>query len=149
MPRSLGGLQKYSTKRRNEARAKIRKALREMQRKGLTINPNALARYAQISRKTVYNHTDLLAEVKAAGSATPRLSAAAPEQAAPSSIAAALREQLRIQKHGYETTISTLKAEIKQLKHDLAAAHGEIHRLGAAFGDPGTSPPKRSQTGHT
>ncbi|WP_458317561.1 DUF6262 family protein [Mycolicibacterium brisbanense] len=140
MPRSLDGLQKHSTKRRTETRAKIRKALREMKHKGLTINPNALARYAHVSRKTIYNHTDLLAEVKAASDApTPRLSAAGPEeQAAPSSIAAALREQLRTQKRSYETTISALKAEIKQLKHDLAAAHGEIHRLSAG-GDPGTA----------
>jgi hypothetical protein len=140
MPRSLDGLKKHSTKRRNEARAKIRRALREMQRKGLKINPNALAHYADVSRKTVYNHTDLLDAVRAAGDApTPHLSPAAPEEAAPSSsITAALREQLRTQKRGYETTIATLKAEIKQLKRDLAAAHGEIHRLGPG-GDPGTA----------
>lgn len=40
MPRSLDGLRRASTKSRNQARAKIKKALREMQRKGLTINPN-------------------------------------------------------------------------------------------------------------
>lgn len=140
MPRSLDGLRRASTKSRNEARAKIKKALREMQRKGLTINPNALARYADVSRKTIYNHTDLLAEVKAAANTpAPRLSAAAPDDpATPSSVTAALREQLRTQKRGYETTISALKAEIKQLKHDLAAAHGEIHRLGAT-GEHGTA----------
>lgn len=46
-----------------------------------------------------------------------------------SSIVAALREQLRTQKHQYETELATRKAEIKQLSADLAAAHGEIHRL--------------------
>jgi hypothetical protein len=43
-------------KRRTATRREITKALREMQRKGLPINPHALAKYAGVARKSIYNH---------------------------------------------------------------------------------------------
>jgi hypothetical protein len=129
--RSTDGLKNASTKRRNEARRKIKKALREMQRAGLDINPNAVARHARVARKTIYNHTDLLNEIRAAATTRrPQIADATPE--APKSdspVDSALRHQLRIQKREHETDIAALKAEIKDLKTQLAAAHGEIHRL--------------------
>ncbi|CAN3131154.1 DUF6262 family protein [Mycobacterium sp. smrl_JER01] len=129
--RSTAGLRKASAKSRNDARRKIRKALREMQRAGMTINPNAVARHAGVARKTIYNHTDLFDEIRAA-SAIPRPTIAATESEAPirgSSVDAALRQQLRTQKRQYDNDIAALKAEIKELNQQLAAAHGEIHRL--------------------
>jgi chromosome segregation ATPase len=128
--RSTEGLKRASDKRRIEARRKIKKALREMQRAGLTINPNAVARHAQVARKTVYNHTDLFDEIRAAATAPqPQIAEAAIESAGSSSITAALRQQLRTQKRAHDTETATLKADIKDLNQQLAAAHGEIHRL--------------------
>lgn len=69
--RSTDGLKNASRHRRTEARGKIKKALREMLRAGVDINPNAVARHAGVARKTIYNHTDLFAEIRAA-STTPR-----------------------------------------------------------------------------
>lgn len=128
--RSTDGLRRASTKRRTDARRKIKKALREMQRAGLTINPHALAQHAGIARKTIYNHSDLLTEIRAAATTPrPQLAESAPAPGTESSITAALRTQLRTQQRDYDTAAAALKAEIKDLRTQLAAAHGEIHRL--------------------
>ena len=132
MPRSLDGLQKHSTKRRTETRAKIRKALRDMKKKGLPININAVANYAHVARKTIYNHPDLEQEIRAAATTAPPRSAEPPAAIANgqnSTTTAALRNELRSQKHHYDADITALKAQIKQLQQELAAAHGELHRL--------------------
>jgi predicted nucleic acid-binding Zn-ribbon protein len=129
--RSTEGLKNASRQRRSEARRKIRKALREMQRQGLDINPNAVARHARVARKTIYNHPDLFEEIRAASTTPrPRIAEPAPESTgAGSSIIAALRHQLRTQTRECDIEIAALKAEIKDLNQQLAAAHGEIHRL--------------------
>ncbi|ORW08174.1 transposase [Mycobacterium kyorinense] len=135
--RSTDGLRASAEKRRQEARAKIKKALREMKKKGLTINPNAVARHADVARKTIYNHRDLLNEVRAAQTA-PRPTPT-PLQAPTSgetSITTALRDQLRAQKARYETDTAALKSTIKQLQGELAATHGELHRLRNTSGQP-------------
>ena len=113
------------------ASAKIRKALREMQKKGLDININAVANYAHVARKTIYNHPDLEQGIRAAATtAAPRSAEPPPDTATGnSSITAALRDQLRSQKHPYGADIAALKSQIKQLQQELAAAHGELQRL--------------------
>lgn len=127
--RSTEGLTLATQKRRTEARRKIKKALREMARAGVEINPHAVARHAKVARKTVYNHTDLLDEIRAAKfTPRPQIAETAPAGAG-SSIDAGLRQQLRIQKRQYDTDVAALKAEIKELNQQLAVAHGEIHRL--------------------
>ncbi|MHA7658409.1 DUF6262 family protein [Mycobacterium sp. ML2] len=127
--RNTEGLAAARERRRIEARSKIKKALREMVRAGLVINPNAVARYAKVARKTIYNHKDLLDEIRAA-TTTPRPQIADPTPAgAGSSIDAGLRQQLRIQKRQYDTDVAKLRAQIKDLHQQLAVAHGEIHRL--------------------
>jgi hypothetical protein len=130
-PRSVDGLRRSSQQRSTVTRRKITKALREMHKKGLAINPHALAKYAGIARKSVYNHRDLLEQIRTE-SAKPTASPAvlSPEPATQSSIVTALREQLRAQKQHYENKIAELKAENKTLEQALAAAHGELHRLG-------------------
>lgn len=122
--------------RETEARTKIVKALREMQRKNIDINTNAVARYAHVARKTIYNHRDLFEKIQAART-PPRPQPSAPPVSpdGQSSDVAALREQLRTQKHRYETELATRDAEIKRLTSDLAAAHGEIHRLRTGAGE--------------
>ena len=64
-----------------------------MRKKGLAINPHALAKYAGIACKSVYNHPDLLEQIRAETiKPTPRPAAAAPEPANESSIVTALRK---------------------------------------------------------
>ena len=53
---------------------------------------------------------------------TPRLAPPSPEPAGESSIVNALRDQLRAQKRHYESEIADLKAEVKKLQRELAAA---------------------------
>ncbi|MCH9709026.1 MAG: transposase, partial [Actinomycetia bacterium] len=77
----------------------------------------------------IYNHADLLEQIRAESiNPAPTPAAATPNQTNDSSIVAALREQLRSQKHDYQTEIAQLKAEVKNLEQALAAAHGELHR---------------------
>lgn len=129
--RSLDGLRRSTQQRSTATRRKITKALREMRKKGLAINPHALANYAGIARKSIYNHPDLLKQIRAESTnPAPRPAPAAPEPATQSGVVAALREQLRTQQQRYETEIADLKAENKRLERALAAAHGELHRRG-------------------
>jgi len=142
-PRSTEGLLDSTKRRKAATRAKVRKALREMKKKGRTININAVANYAKVARKTIYNHPDLRDEIRAAATA-PRPRPTTPpgdEANGETSITAALRDQLRSQKTRYETDIATLKSQVKQLQQELATAHGELHRLRNAGGRPerGTS----------
>ncbi len=101
-----------------------------MRRKGLIINAQAVANYAGVARKSIYNHRGLLDQIHAE-TAKPTLNPApaTPQPATESSIVTALREQLRIQKHRYQTEIAELTTENKTLEQALAAAHGELHRL--------------------
>lgn len=102
----------------------------------MVINTNAVARYAQVTRKTIYNHRELFDKMQAAKSATrPQRSTPTLNPNGQPSIVAALRERLRVQKHQYETELATGKTEIKQLSADLAAAHGEIRRLHSTGAD--------------
>jgi hypothetical protein len=100
-----------------------------MRSQGLAINPNALAKYAGIACKSVY-HRDRLEQIRAeSAKPAPSPSTAASESTNESSIVAALRDQLRAQKHCYQTETAELKTEVKTLEQALAAAHGELHRL--------------------
>lgn len=130
-PRSTEGLLASTKRRKAETRAKIRKALRDMKKKGLPININAVANYAHVARKTIYNHPDLEEEIRAAATTAAPRSAEPAADTAPghSTITAALRDQLRSQKHHYDADITALKSQIKQLQQELATAHGELHRL--------------------
>jgi hypothetical protein len=101
-----------------------------MRSQGLAINPNALAKYAGIACKSVY-HRDRLEQIRAeSAKPAPSPSTAASESTNESSIVAALRDQLRAQKHRYQTEIAELKTEVKTLEQALAAAHGELHPSG-------------------
>jgi hypothetical protein len=131
-PRSTEGLLASTKRRKAETRAKVRKALREMKKKGLPININAVANYALVARKTIYNHPDLEQEIRAAATTAAPRSAEPPAAIASgqnSATTAALRNELRSQKHHYDADITALKSQIKQLQQELAAAHGELHRL--------------------
>lgn len=129
--RSTAGLRASTKRRSTEARAKIRKALRDMKKKGLVINPNSVSRYANVARKTIYNNPDLHDQIRAAGNTQRPQSATAPpaDIAGESTINVALRDQLRHQKGRYEADIAALKSQNKQLQQELATAHGELHRL--------------------
>lgn len=129
-PRSTAAMVAHAKKRYASTDRKIAKAIKDMRRKGLTINPHTVAKYAGVSRKTVYNHHGLLDQIHAE-STKPTLSPAptTPEPAAESTIVTALREQLRTQKQRYQSEITELKAENKTLEQALATAHGELHRL--------------------
>lgn len=129
-PRSTDAIVAHAKKRYALTERKIAKAIKEMRRKGLTINPQTVAKYAGVSRKSVYNHHGLFDLIRAeSAKPTPTPTPAAPRPATEPSIVTALREELRTQKQHYQTEITELKAENRTLEQALAAAHGELHRL--------------------
>jgi Family of unknown function (DUF6262) len=129
-PRSTDAIVAHAKKRFATTEHKIAKAIKDMRRNGLTINPQTVAKHAGVSRKTVYNHRVLFDQIRAE-SAKPTLNPApaTPQPVTESSIVTALREQLRAQKQRYQMEIAELKAENKTLEQALATAHGELHRL--------------------
>lgn len=129
-PRSTDAIVAHAKKRYADTERTIATAIKDMRRKGLTINAHAVANYAGVARKSIYNHRNLLDQIHAE-TAKPTLNPApaTPQPASESSIITALREQLRIQKQHYQTEIAELKAKNKILEQALAAAHGELHRL--------------------
>ncbi|NGX06278.1 DUF6262 family protein [Mycobacteroides franklinii] len=118
------GLRRHAQQRSDDARRRIDKAIRDLRKRGEPINVNAVARTAQVTRKTIYAHPDLLERIRAHSP----LHLAAPAPPTPdsqNSIVAALRRQLTTQ----QTQLANLKAELKAREDALAAAHGEIARL--------------------
>ncbi|ORA60855.1 MULTISPECIES: DUF6262 family protein [Mycobacteriaceae] len=122
--RGTDGLRRHAQQRSQDARRRIDTAIRHLRKRGEPVNVNAVARTAQVTRKTIYAHPDLLERIRAH---TP-LHITAPPPAPPvaqNSIVAALRRQLTTQ----QTQLVKLKAELKAREDALAAAHGEIARL--------------------
>ncbi|WP_308188533.1 transposase [Mycobacteroides abscessus] len=128
--RSVEGLARHARQVRAATRRKIVKAVREMHKKGLAINPNAVARYSGVARKTIYNHADLLKQIKEA-STKPVLRPVETDTIAEagSTIVAALQRQLLTQDTEHRARVAELNTVIKQRDEALAAAHGEILRL--------------------
>lgn len=139
-PRSTAAMVAHAKKRYADTDRKIAKAIKDMRRKGLTVNPKTVAKHAGVSRKTIYNHHDLFDQIRAEA-AKPALNTAPPpsESATESTIVTALRDQLRTQKLRHQSEIAELRAENKTLEQALAIAHGELHRL------RNTSPTNASQ----
>lgn len=133
--RSTQGLLRHAAQRATATRRKITKAIRDMHKQGLAINPNAVARHAGVARKTIYNHPEILEQIRAMSTkphlrpATPQLGTGTGTGTGETSIVTALREQLRAQKHHHHNEITELKTQIKTLQQALAAAHGQLHQL--------------------
>ncbi len=66
----------------------IEKALRELRKQGAAINVNTVAQRAQVTRKTIYHHKDLLARIRAHTQLAP---APTPDDRGSNNIVAALR----------------------------------------------------------
>ncbi|MBE5494965.1 MULTISPECIES: hypothetical protein [Mycobacteroides] len=127
--RGTEGLRRHAQQRSQAARRRIDKAIRDLRKQGTPVNVNAVARTAQVTRKTIYAHPDLLERIRA--HVPLHLTAPPPTGPAPdsqNSIVAALRRQLTTQ----QTQLAKLKAELKARDQALAAAHGEIARLSNA-----------------
>ena len=135
-PRSTEGLLDSTKRRKAATRAKDPKSVARDEKEGLPISINAVANYAHVARKTIYNHPDL----KARSVPLPPHHHDQPPCRryghGHSSVTAALRDQLRSQKHSYEADITAPKAQIKQLQQELATAHGELHRLRTVSATP-------------
>lgn len=126
---AVEGLRRHAQQRSDDARAAIEQAIRELRRRHQDVNVNAVARVAGVSRKTIYKHTDLLAKIRN-HRRQPRIVPAEPTPAAGQNpIIAALRNELANQKTRHDAEIARLKAQLRQRDDELAAVHGQLHRL--------------------
>jgi hypothetical protein len=126
---AVDGLRRHARRRSQQTQRKIAKAIGDLNKKGAPINVNAVARHADVTRNTIYNHPDLLERIRAHNTSPkhgPLASAASTE---PNTLVAALRRELLTQQRRYQTQIDELRTALKQRDQALAAAHGEIQRL--------------------
>ena len=135
---AVEGLRRHARQRSQGVRDAIEQALRDLRRRRQPINVNAVARHAGVSRKTIYNHTDLLERIRNHRQ-QPRAVPAQPAagSAGHNAIISALRNELAIQKARYEGEITRLKAQLRQRDDELAAVHGELHRHLTRHPEPG------------
>jgi predicted regulator of amino acid metabolism with ACT domain len=124
----LNALREHSANRSAQTHTRITKAIRALRKEAAPINISAVARRAGVSRRTIYQHTDLAQQISALRTT------GGPLRATPSirddqSIVGALRLQLRTQQAEHRRQLAELKAQLKQREQALAAAHGEIRRL--------------------
>lgn len=126
---AVDGLRRHARQRSQGVRDAIEQALHDLRRRHQPINVNAVARRAGVSRKTIYNHTDLLERIRNHRQ-QPRAVPAepAPASAGHNAIISALRNELAAQKARYEGEITRLKAQLHQREDELAAVHGELDR---------------------
>jgi len=128
------GLREHAQQRSLHARASIEKALRQLGEQGAPINVNAVARAAGVSRKTIYNHPDLLDQVRRNAThrhAVPanRSDPADGGDGGENAILAALVDELASQKAHYQKEITDLKAALREQQHALVLAQRYIQRL--------------------
>lgn len=135
---AVDGLRRHAQQRSDGVRDAIEQALRDLRQTHQPINVNAVARHAGISRKTIYNHADLLERIRNHRQ-RPRVVAAEPSStpAAHNPIISALRNELAAQKARYEGEIARLRAQLRQRDDELAAVHGELHRQLTRHPGPG------------
>lgn len=121
-------LRDAARQRSDHARRAIEQAIRELRRRRQPINVNAVARQAGVTRRTIYNHTDLLEHIRShrGNARTPDTSVAVGDDTV---TIASLRNELAAQKSRYEKTIAQLTADLHDREQALAAVHDELHRL--------------------
>jgi hypothetical protein len=121
----IEALRGHARQRSENARRAVERAIRNLSRRQQPINVNAVARQAGVTRRTIYNHADLLDRIRAHGS--PPVPASAHE-GDDNPVTAALRRQLEIQKASYEATIARLEEQLRDRDEALAAVRVELQR---------------------
>ena len=113
------GLERFQRERSQATRAAIIAAVGELDRAGQQINISALARHVGVDRSYLYEHPDLLEQVRALGrSRSPhRPSRPAAEQAS--------LESLRARLEVAHTELARLRAENSELRRALERGLGE------------------------
>jgi uncharacterized protein DUF6262 len=117
------GLSDAATRRTLDAERRVRGALRELERDGVSVSFVAVATRARVSRAFLYEHADLRAEVEALRAA---------ETDAPA--------RLTVSQRGSEASLRTrlraaladnqeLRQQIAGLREELARAHGRNREL--------------------
>ncbi|MGV9479025.1 DUF6262 family protein [Gordonia aichiensis] len=121
---SLDALKAAAQARSADSRRRINLALRELIKNNESVNVQAVARRAGVTRATVHRHTDLLAKVNQHRRAGTPTIVAEPARS-DDSIVSALRMQIRQR----DKAIADLKQKVKHLEDTVATLHGEIDRL--------------------
>ncbi|GAC78409.1 hypothetical protein SAMN04488550_2391 [Gordonia malaquae] len=115
---AIAALNAHARQRSADVRTRIEKALTAMRRSGATININAVAVRAGVTRKTIYNHPDLWEKIRAHTTIAPPPEAAATD----SSIVSALRAQLTAN----DAELHRLRAELRAKDVLIATLYGRL-----------------------
>lgn len=118
---SITALRNHTQQRSDDVRRRIEGALRDLRRRGATVNVAAVATSAGVTRKAVYAHDDLLARIRAHSRLAP-----APENTdQPSnSIIDALRRHITTR----EAEITKLRAKVNEQNNTIAMLYGQLEQ---------------------
>ena len=127
----VDGLREHARLRSQRARHSIEKALRDLRGQGAPININGVARAAGDTRRTIYNHPDLVQRfrVHAQGPRTINTSHTPPTSETDAALISALRAELAVQAARYQTEIDQLKAQLRERDRALMDAREQIQCL--------------------
>jgi Family of unknown function (DUF6262) len=112
-----------AARRTLEAEQRVRDALRELDREGVTVTFASVARRARVSRAFLYQHAALRSEIEVRRGAQAAVPASLPvrHRASDASLRARLRAALDDSQRQRE--------EIARLREELALAHGRVREL--------------------
>lgn len=118
--KAVEALAAHARQRSMDSRRRIQRALRDLRSKDQTININVVAKKAKVSRKTIYSHPDLRAQIQAHS----RVRAVPVDHPTPveDSIVTALRSQLTAK----DSEIKRLREEIRRQETRIATLYGAL-----------------------
>jgi len=126
---SLNALAAHTQKRRDSVDTRARKALQSLRREKADITISSVARRAGVTRKSIHNRPELLAQIEAHRTlrAVGEGPTPAPEPGE-SSIVAALRNRLTAK----DTHIARLRTQLRERDQIIAVLQGELERRDSA-----------------
>lgn len=127
----VGALRSAAATRSLDAEQRARKALAALDEHGQLITFKAVAARANVSRQFLYSHGGLRAEIDRLRGERARAPSRLPprERASEDSLRARLRDALEENKR--------LRAELADLRQELAVAHGRVREVSGRAATPG------------
>lgn len=118
---ALAGLAKFRDERSADKRRDIEKAIRDLRKTNADINISTVARRADVSRKTVHKHPDLVAVIDQYRR-RPRTEDQTDSSGPESSIVAALRRRVA----AHEDEIRKLRTKVADQKNTIELLYGQL-----------------------
>lgn len=121
------GLQRAAHQRTLDAEKRADAAIRDLRKRGATINFSSVARVGNVTTAFLHRHPDLAPRIRELSAAQKR---SIEEEASPrqgeSAVVAALRRKLRDQETAHAAEVKQLHDRVRELESQVAALYGRI-----------------------